>query len=119
MNSLFQSILLIVSILFFCFILNMVINKKLDLKYTLTWIFASVIFIILSLFPKLLKYISQILHIVEPVNALFLMVLFFVILIIFTMTLALSNMANKVSSLTQEIGIIKFEREKERQGDKN
>lgn len=109
MNSNLQIILLIASILFFVFIVKMVLNYKLDLKYSITWIFSSVIFILITIFPNLLSYLSKLLFIREPVNALFLIVIFFLLVIAFSLTLALSKKSNNIKSLVQEMGILKLQ----------
>jgi len=112
MNSVLQIILIIASSALFIYIFNMVRVKRLELRYALTWILTSFSFIILSVFPKVLKFVSNVLHIKEPVNTLFLSIIFFLIVIIFTLTLALSRNANRVKTLIQEVGIIKLELEK-------
>jgi hypothetical protein len=112
MNTTLQIILIISSVLFFFFICNMVRNKKLELRYALVWILTSLTFVILSIFPTVLKFISKVLHIKEPVNTLFLSIIFFLILIVFTLTMSLSRNANRVKTLTQEIGILKLNLEK-------
>jgi hypothetical protein len=108
MNQILQVILVIASSMFFVFILNMVRSRRLELKYALTWILTSFSFIILSIFPQVLKFISYVLHIKEPVNTLFLSIMFFLLLIVFTLTIALSRNANRVKTLSQEIGILKL-----------
>jgi hypothetical protein len=112
MNFVLQIILIIASSGLFIYIFNMVRIKRLELRYALTWILTSFSFIILSVFPKVLKFVSGVLHIKEPVNTLFLSIIFFLIIIIFTLTLALSRNANRVKTLIQEVGIIKLELEK-------
>lgn len=112
MNFKLQIILIFASTFFLCFIIIMLRNKKIELKYTLTWLLAGFTFTILALFPDVLKLISRLLNIIEPVNTLFLSIIFFMILIVFTLTIALSRNANRVKSLTQEIGILKMELEK-------
>ncbi len=112
MNIRLQLIMVVSSILFLVYVIHMVRNKKIELKYILIWLLAGVAFIMLSVFPSILFWISQLLHIVEPVNTLFLSIIFFMLLIIFTLTVAISRNANRVKSLTQEIGIMKFQIEK-------
>ncbi|MCX8131250.1 MAG: DUF2304 domain-containing protein [Clostridia bacterium] len=112
MNKVLQVILIISSTLFFVFIFNMVRNKRLELKYALTWMLTSFSFIILSVFPEVLYFVSAVLHIELPVNTLFLSVIFFLLVIVFTLTIALSRNANRVKTLTQEIGILKLKIEK-------
>lgn len=112
MNKVLHLLLIIGSIWFFLFIISMIKKKKLELKYALTWIVTSLIFIILALFPKILNFISALLHIIEPVNTLFLLILFFLLIIIFTLTIALSKSMNNITTLTQEIGLLKSDQDK-------
>lgn len=112
MNSGLQLIMILSSLLFLCYIILMLRNKKIELKYTLAWLFAGLCFLAAAIFPGLIGFISDLLHIVEPVNTLFLLIIFFMLLIIFTLTIALSRNANRVKTLTQELGIMKLELEK-------
>ncbi len=112
MNKELQIIMIISSLVFLCYIVLMLRNKKIELKFTLSWLFSGICFLLFAIFPDLLRFLSKLLHIVEPVNALFLFTIFFMLLIIFTLTIALSRNANRVTTLTQEIGIIKMELEK-------
>ena len=117
MNTILQIIMISSSLVFLCYIIIMLRNKKIELKYTLIWLFAGFSFLIIAIFPNLLRLISGLLHIVEPVNTLFLLILFFILLIVFTLTIALSRSAGRVKTLTQEIGIIKMEVEKLKSSD--
>jgi hypothetical protein len=109
MDTKLQLIMLVSSILFLIYVVAMVRSKKIDLKYTLAWLLAAFSFIAMSLFPSLLEQISSLLSIKEPVNALFLIIIFFMLLIIFTLTVATSRSASRVKILTQEIGIMKLQ----------
>jgi hypothetical protein len=109
MNSILQAILIVASIGFFIFILRMLKAKKLEFKYSIVWIIASFSFIVLSIFPKIVRYVANVLHIIEPVNAVYLIIIFFLLVIVFTLTVALSRNSNRVKALTQEIGILKLE----------
>lgn len=112
MNRILQLFLVLGSIWFFLFIIGMIRKKKLELKYALTWIVTSLLFIILSFFPRILYFISALLQIKEPVNALFLLIIFFLLIIIFTLTIALSKSSNRIATLTQEMGLLKLDHDK-------
>ena len=99
------------SLLFLCYIITMLRNKKIELKYSLAWLLAGVSLLITAVFPRLLRLLSDLLNIIEPVNTLFLFIIFFMLLIIFTLTIAISRNANRVKTLTQETGILKMELE--------
>jgi hypothetical protein len=86
----------------------MIRARKFELRYALTWIFASVSFILLSVFPDIIRIVSKMLYIKEPVNTLFLFGIFFLILIIFTLTISFSSSVWKIKTLTQEIALLKL-----------
>jgi len=108
MNKGLQIILFTFSLAFFLLIINMIRTRKFELRYALTWIFTSMSFIILSVFPDLIKIVSKILYIKEPVNTLFLFGIFFLLMIIFTLTVSFSSTVWKIKTLTQEIGILRM-----------
>ncbi len=119
MNSRLQIIMILASVLFLCYIVLMLRNKKIELKYSLIWLLAGICLLITALFPDLLKLLSKLLNIIEPVNTLFLSIIFFMLMIIFTLTIALSRNANRVKTLSQEIGILKMELEQLKKDRKN
>jgi len=107
MSSVLRIILIIGSLSFFIFIMNMVRTKKLELKYALTWILTSFSFVLLSIFPEILFFIAALMHIELPVNALYLCVISLLLLIVFTLSVAVSRQALRIKTLVQEIGLIK------------
>jgi len=108
-NSRLQIIMIVASLIFLFYIVMMLRNRKIELKYTLAWLFAGLCLIIVAVFPGLLRLLSNLLNIVEPVNTLFLFIIFFLLLILFTLTIAISRNAIRVKTLTQEIGMLKME----------
>ena len=107
-----QIILLITTVTFFVYIINLVRNKKLELHYTLTWLISTAGLIVITIMPGALRFISEKLNVKEPVNTLFLVMIFFLILIILSLTKAISKAFFRVTTLTQEIGLIKLEIER-------
>lgn len=106
--------LIIGSVLFFIFIINMVRTKKLELKYALIWILTSVSFIIMSVFPQTVFFIAGLLEVEAASNAIFLCIIFLLLLMVFALTVAVSRQANRIKRLVQEVGLLKAELEKER-----
>lgn len=107
-----QTILFAATVLFLIYIINMVRNKRLELHYVLIWLFSALGLIIITIMPGAIGFIADILHIQEPVNTLFLSIIFFLIMIIFSLTRVLSKNFLRVSTLIQELGIVKLEIEK-------
>lgn len=107
MSSILRTILLVGSLGFFAFIVNMVRTKKLELKYALTWLLTSFSFVILTVFPEVLYFITGLMHVELAVNALYLCIIFLLLLIVFSLSVAVSRQALRIKTLIQEIGLIK------------
>jgi hypothetical protein len=102
-----QMILIIFSLIGVIYIVNMIKKYRLELKYSLLWLFLICLLFILAMFPNLFNYISVIIQIEKPSNALFLFGIISILLINFSLTVALSRTSNKIKELTQELGIVK------------
>lgn len=107
-----QILLLAATVSFLIYIIDMVRNKKLELHYIIIWLFSAFALIVITIMPGVLDAIAKFLHVQEPVNALFMSIIFFLIMIIFSLTKILSKNFVRVSSLAQELGILKLEIEK-------
>jgi hypothetical protein len=90
----------------------MVKKYVLELKYSLLWLFLSIITIIFAAFPVLSYWLAEFLGIEKPVNALFLIGITGALALIFSLTLAISHMSNKIKEMSQEIGLLKNQIEK-------
>ena len=88
-------------------IFNQVRRRKLDLRYTLSWILLVIVLAVLTLFPGLLNLISKGLGIYSPVNMIFFFGFVFALVIIYSLTVAVSKQASEIRSLAQEIALLK------------
>jgi len=107
-----QIILLVTTVIFLIYIINLVANRRLELHYALTWLISTITLIIITILPGALELISNVLSIKEPVNTLFLAITFGIILIILSLTRALSKIFILVNTLIQEVGLLKMEVDK-------
>ncbi len=107
MLSTMQTSLLFGSILTLIFVLVVSKRTRMDIHYTIIWIVWALIIIILSLFPKLIDWIAQVLSIATPVNAIFLVFIFLVYLISFYLFVRVSQQNEKIKTLTYEIAELK------------
>jgi len=87
----------------------MVRTKKLELKYALIWIVTSLSFIIMSVFPEVVFMVVRVLEVEVASNALFLCIIFLLLLMVFALTVAVSRQAGRIKRLVQEMGILKAE----------
>ena len=86
-------------------IVYMIKKRSLDLKYALSWLLAIVFVLILDCFPILLVKLSAALGVWAPVNMIFFLGFCFSLLIIFTLTVMLSRMAERVRKLSQAVAL--------------
>lgn len=86
-------------------IINMIRRRRLELKYALSWLIAIVFVLVLDCFPSLLTQISRMLGIWAPVNMIFFLGFCFSLLIIFTLTVTLSRMSERVRKLSQTVAL--------------
>lgn len=107
-----QIILICALLIIFVLLINAVKKNKLDIKYSLVWLFLVVALIILTCFKNLLTILSNMLGIASPVNMLFLCGFVFSLIIIYTLTVALSKLSYRVRKLAQEIALLNNKIEK-------
>lgn len=90
-------------------IVNMIRKKNLELRHALTWLAVGVSILILDCFPNLISWISEKIGIASPVNMLFFFGFCFSLMIIFTLTIAMSRMSIRMKQLAQEVALLKEE----------
>ena len=56
----------IVDLIFLVVILNMLKKKKLNLKYTLTWLFAAFALLVVDCFPQIIEGIMNLVGVASP-----------------------------------------------------
>ena len=100
----------IISIIIYLFIIfQMLKKKKLNLKYTLMWLFAGMTLLVITIFPKIMYWISNTLGIHTPINSAFLLGSMFIIMILITLTSIVSELNSKVRVLIQEMALLEKE----------
>ena len=83
----------------------MIRQKKLELRYALSWLGVGVAILILDCFPQLITWLSRKVGIASPVNMLFFFGFCFSLMIIFVLTVAISRMSIRIKELTQELAL--------------
>lgn len=102
MNTLALQIFSLIGVgIYFFLIIFFLKRKSLSLKYTLTWLVLGICMSILAIAPKTLEHLSKILGIESPVNALFAILLFFVLAIMMTLTAIVSRQSSRIRVLVQ------------------
>lgn len=102
-----QLFLILLSILFLLLLINMIKKYEIQLKYALLWITMVIIMLIIASVPTIAFYFTDILGFQEPSNFVFLLGILCSLIIIFSLSISISNLSHKVRQISQEIGLIK------------
>ena len=106
MNTRLQILVILIALLAILFIVNKIRRKSIELKYSLIWLALGVGILLFTCFPQLTKWLAHMLGISQPMNMLFFAGFCFMLPIIFSLSMSVSRLSNKVKKLTQEIGLL-------------
>lgn len=89
-------------------LVNLIRKRGLELKYALTWLILGAGLLLIVIVPGLLDSLSALLGIYSPVNMVFFLGFLFSIVVIFTLTMAISNNSNRVRKMAQKIALNEY-----------
>lgn len=78
-------------------------RKRLELRYTLLWLFAGVVMALILAMPQVFERVVRGIGVAEMTNGLFAVMLFLLIIIFVAMTSVMSRMNGNIRTLTQKI----------------
>jgi hypothetical protein len=105
-------IALFVGIFLLYFIFNFLRKRILNNFYALLWITISALFIIIAVYPDLLEFIARIAGIDFTPLAIVAFFIFFLIAIVFHITLIISDHNRKIREFEKEISFLKEKKNK-------
>lgn len=94
-------------------IIQMVRKRQLELKYVLGWLGCDIALIIFTCFPQLMEFLARLIGIYSPVNMIFFLGFVFSLIILFSLTVALSRVTEKVRGISQALAMLPDEIKKE------
>lgn len=89
-------------------ILELVRRKKLKEKYAILWLLSGGSIFLLAVFDKFLAFLTNLLGIVLPINAVLFFGLFFIILINLHFSLVISNLSEQNRLIAQKLALLEF-----------
>lgn len=111
MSNILRIELISLAVLFFVIVVRNVNKKNLQLKYSLIWIVAAVVLIIMAFFPNLVFAINHKVGIETPANLIFLLSNVWLIGMNFSLTVIVSRQSEKIKKLIQTVSIDNYERQ--------
>ena len=97
------------SFLVFAAVIELVRRGRLKERYSLVWLFASLLMLLLSLFRSVLEYLSRLLGIFYPPSLLFLVAFAFLLLIALHFSVVISGLSEKNKRLAQELALLRHD----------
>lgn len=100
-------VIIFLSIIFLIYIYYSIKKKNISVKYSLSWMTACFLVIIIALIPDYLIKIANLFGIEKLSNMMFLFAFIILFFIVYTLTLIVSKQKQQIIILTQELGILK------------
>ncbi len=87
-------------------ILSYIRKNRLELKYALSWLAIGIFVLVLDCVPGVIEFLAELFGIVSPINMIFFLGFCFSLVIMFTLTVALSITASTAKRLTQKVALL-------------
>lgn len=106
MSNTLRYVMLIGVFFYFYCIFYFLKKKSLSLKYSLLWITTGIIMGVIALFPQIIYVFVELIGIQTPVNGLYAICIFMMMLILISLTSIVSKQTERIKNLTQYIAIL-------------
>ena len=106
MSLILRILLIIASLLVLVFVLKKIRKTQLYIDDAIYWIVFSFLLVIISIFPQIPVWASELLGIESPANFVFLFVLFVVLVKLFQISIDLSVQRHRLNRLVQKLAIM-------------
>lgn len=106
------------SVIFILFIINLVRKNKLDEKYSILWLFSSMILFILSVMPMIITKLANKFNVYYPPSLLLLFSIIVLGAYIVHITIVITKQNKMIVKLTQELAILKNKIKEENENEK-
>jgi len=110
--------LVVVSVSFFAYVIRKIRKSQLQIEHAIFWAGIAIVFIIMSVFPELVYGMTRLFGMQAPVNFVFLVMIFLLLLRTFIMSLRMAQLEEKIKNLAQQVAIKNNEMEKKIDGEK-
>ena len=86
-------------------------RSKIKINHSIFWMVFGLILLSLAAIPESFFWISYLLGFQSPVNLLYVLVIFLMVIKLFTTTMRLSKLSEQVEALAQELAIYQLDRQ--------
>lgn len=105
LSTALRILLFVASVLTCGYIARKLKKSQIQVMDTVFWIGLSVVFVVFSVFPSIATALSDIMGFQAPVNFIFLMTIFLLLIRCFLLSIRISQLDDKLRNLVEEIAI--------------
>lgn len=105
MSFVLQIAMIIALIIFLIKVIKDVKKGKLRSDYALGWILTICIMLLLTLIPNIVFFFSKILNVISAVNMVFAIIIFLLIILVYTLMCRVSALEEKQKNIIQELAL--------------
>ena len=102
----FQAAMVIGALCYLGVVFYLLKKQKLAVQYAIIWLISGFVLLVFALFPYVVLVLGDILHVINPVNFIFLVILAFVLLILLSLSAVVSGFALRIKRLTQNAALL-------------
>jgi hypothetical protein len=111
MSDILRILLIVFSIGVFFFVFKKIRKAQLNIDDSIYWILFAVFLLVLSVFPQIAIWTSNLLGIESPANFVFLCMLFVIIIKLFQVSIELSVHKHRLNHLVQKLALLNRQQE--------
>lgn len=112
MSDIVRAVLIAGAVFTFFFVLKGVKKAKFRASETFFWLLISILFVLLGIFPGIADWLSAKLGVMSPINLVFLVVIFLLLIKVFTMDRKLAKTEHQLTEMAQKTAIERLQQER-------
>lgn len=111
MQPIFRIILVIASLFTMWFMIRKIRQEKVQIEAAMFWVIMALILVVFSLFPDVADVCARLLGIYSTPNFLFLLMIFLLMVKVFSLTLQVSQLESRQKELVQKLALARKDQE--------
>ena len=106
MTAHFQFLMILGAVILLLIIFVLLKKGKMTVKYSLLWLGLAVVLVIFAICPYVVYVLRDLLDVEMPVNLVFMLMFCFVLVVLISLSIAVSQLAEKCKRLNQENALL-------------
>lgn len=119
MSWMLRACLIVASVLTMVMIMHKIRRAKAQIEDSIFWVLFSLILIVFSVFPGVAYWMSDLVGTQSPSNFIFTLVIFLLLVKVFSMSVRISQLEAKLRELVQRIALDEMSAEEVRENDRD